>query len=91
MTKKHATYYTDADTRQSLIDIGMKAGAKEGRAASLGLRISAAYHERLAEIAKRVVSVVHPFPSEDTERYREELELVEISRALLAEIKENKK
>lgn len=58
MTKKHATYYTDADTRQSLIDIGMKAGAKEGRAASLGLRISAACHGRLVEVLKDAMAII---------------------------------
>lgn len=48
------------------------------------------YHHRLREaldeLARRVLSVVHPYPSEDTEQYREETDLVEQARDLLAEL-----
>lgn len=35
------------------------------------------------EIARRVVSLVHPHASEDTERYREEVELVQLATTYL--------
>ena len=44
--------------------------------------------EALRELSGRVLSVVHPYSSEDTERYREELELVEQARTLITELGE---
>jgi|GEM_PF-6264314 len=61
--------------------------AQIGNGYADGLRKAVEAHKAVDELCRRILSVVHPHPSEDTERYREEIELVDLARSLLAEIK----
>lgn len=82
--------YMNEDTRQALIGIGMKAGAKEGRAASLGLRIAAMNHRALVEALQDMADIAEDldialFEEKGAGEYPGCDEIIE-ARALLAKI-----